>query len=396
MVIFSQLIRGGGSVLMLYFLLQSCFLPEKLPRGQQILCFGGCWVLLSLSGHWAIRLTAALMAAVAMAHFLGQAKPVATALFAALFTALYAAAWLFAQWLADGANIALLQLTALYILVLCAAALGKRWRTVARKLLPLVPPLLAQALLCGICIHQAQRTGIAIVQFFTCLWSLYSAVMLLPTAKRAELTLRSQEEKHQAARQYAMQEDYYQQLLEKQNQTRALWHDLNKYLRAAKAETAPSEALAQLQSMLDDATAIVDVGNPVVNVILNEYAQSAKALGIELRLKVQVPEKLGISAADLYVLIGNTMDNAMEGCRSLPQPQRFIELTLRTHQDILYYKLANPYDGTAKHPKDAMRGHGLENARRCVAQYDGQLLTQQDQGFFIVSAHLNQLPQDRT
>jgi sensor histidine kinase regulating citrate/malate metabolism len=220
--------------------------------------------------------------------------------------------------------------------------------------------------------------------------------MLLPTAKRAEQALRSQEEKHQAARQYAMQEEYYQQLLEKQNQTRALWHDLNKYLRAAKAETAPSEALEQLQSMLDDATAIVDVGNPVVNVILNEYVQSAKALGIELRLKVQLPERLGISAADLYILIGNTMDNAIEACRALPQSQRFIELILRTHQDILYYKLANSYDGTTRRPNDAMRGHGLENVRRCVEQYGGQLLTQQDQGFFIVSAHMNQLPNSET
>jgi hypothetical protein len=43
-----------------------------------------------------------------------------------------------------------------------------------------------------------------------------------------------------------------------------------------------------------------------------------------------------------------------------------------------------------------MRGHGLENVRRCVEQYGGQLLTQQDQGFFIVSAHMNQLPNSET
>ena len=393
MVIFSQLIRGSASLLLLYFLLCSRYVPEKLPKCQQILCFSGCCALLCLGGHWAIQLTAAVMAAVAMVHFMGQTKPMETALFTALFTALYAAAWLCGSWLADAVNGVLLHLTVLYLLVLCAATLGKRWRTVAVKLLPLVPPLLALALLCGVCIYQAQRTGIAMVQFFAGLWSLYSAVMLLPTTKRAEQALRSQEEKHQAARQYAMQEDYYRQLQEKQAQTRALWHDLNKYLRAAKAETAPSEALEQLQSMLDDATAIVDVGNPVVNVILNEYVQSAKALGIELRLKVQVPETLFVSAADLYILIGNTMDNAIEACRALPQYQRFIELTLRTHQDILYYKLANSYDGTTKRPNDAMRGHGLENVRRCVEQYGGQLLTQQDQGFFIVSAHINQLPQ---
>ena len=86
------------------------------------------------------------------------------------------------------------------------------------------------------------------------------------------------------------------------------------------------------------------------------------------------------------------MDNAIEACRSLPQHQRFMELTLRTHQDILYYKIANPYDGTVKRPKDAMRGHGLDNARRSVENYDGQLLTKTEQGFFIVSAHMNKPP----
>ena len=385
MVIFSQLIRGGASVFMLYFLLRSRFAPEKLPRSQQLLCLGG---------HWVIQLTTAVLAAVAMAHFLGQARLLDTALFAALFTVLYAVTLFFGQWSADPVNSTLLQLTVLYVLVVGTAALGKRWRTAAIKLLPLVPPLVVQALLCFVCIQQAQRQGIAIVQFLVCLWSLYCAVMLLPATKQAEQALRAKEETQHAARQYALQEEYYRELQEKQQQTRALWHDLNKYLRAAKAETAPSEALEQLQTLLDDATAIVDVGNPVVNVILNEYAQSAKALGIEFRLKVLIPEKLGISAADLYILIGNTMDNAIEACRALPQSQRFIELILRTHQDILYYKLANPYDNSAKHPKDSMRGHGLENARRCVAAYDGQLLTHQGQGFFIVSAHMNQLQID--
>ena len=81
---------------------------------------------------------------------------------------------------------------------------------------------------------------------------------------------------------------------------------MNKYLRAAKAETDSADALNRLECMLNSAMEIVDVGNPVLNVILNEYAMTAKASGIELRMKVQVPEYLGIVTADLYVIIGNT------------------------------------------------------------------------------------------
>ena len=399
MVMFSYLIGGILGLLLLYFLLQSRFTLTELPTGQRILCFFGCVALLSLGGHWALLIPSGCMAAFAMAYFVGQASISKTVGFTVLFGVLYAAAYGIAQVFValfpglDTVNLQLVRLTALYTLVALAVLFSARWRNVLLPMVQTLPVWLIAALLCGLCIWKQDAIGMPILQFFGLLWLVYCGIWLLSISRQMEKRLDAARQQLDTQRQYAMQEDYYQQLLEKQTRTRALWHDLNKYLRAAKAETAPSEALEQLQRMLDDATAIVDVGNSVVNVILNEYAQSAKALGIELRLKVQVPEKLGISAADLYILVGNTMDNAIEACRSLPQSQRFIELTLRTHQDILYYKVANPYDGTTKRPKDAMRGHGLDNARRCVAQYDGQLLTQQDQGFFIVSAHLNQLPQ---
>ena len=392
---FSYLIGGILGLLLLYFLLQSRFTLTELPTGQRILCFFGCVALLSLGGHWALLIPSGCMAAFAMAYFVGQASISKTVGFTVLFGVLYAAAYGIAQILTspfsglDAVNLQLIRLTALYALVVLAVLFSARWRNVLLPMVQTLPVWLIAALLCGLCIWKCGTIGIPMLQFFSFLWLMYCSISLMSVCKQVQKRLDAALQQQDARRQYAMQADYYRQLQDKQAQTRALWHDLNKYLRAAKAETAPSEALEQLQSMLDDATAIVDVGNPVVNVILNEYVQSAKALGIELRLKVQVPEKLGISAADLYILVGNTMDNAIEACRALPQHQRFIELTLRTHQDILYYKLANPYDGTTKHPKDAMRGHGLDNARRCVAQYDGQLLTQQDQGFFIVSAHMN-------
>ena len=392
---FSYLIGGILGLLLLYFLLQSRFTLTELPTGQRILCFFGCVALLSLGGHWALLIPSGCMAAFAMAYFVGQASISKTVGFTVLFGVLYAAAYGIAQVFValfpglDTVNLQLVRLTALYTLVALAVLFSARWRNVLLPMVQTLPVWLIAALLCGLCIWKQDAIGMPILQFFGLLWLVYCGIWLLSISRQMEKRLDAARQQLDTQRQYAMQEDYYQQLLEKQTRTRALWHDLNKYLRAAKAETAPSEALEQLQRMLDDATAIVDVGNSVVNVILNEYAQSAKALGIELRLKVQVPEKLGISAADLYILVGNTMDNAIEACRSLPQSQRFIELTLRTHQDILYYKVANPYDGTTKRPKDAMRGHGLDNARRCVAQYDGQLLTQQDQGFFIVSAHMN-------
>ena len=177
---------------------------------------------------------------------------------------------------------------------------------------------------------------------------------------------------------------------DKQAETRALWHDLNKYLRAAKTETQPAQALEQLESMLNSATQIVDTGNRVLNVILNEYTQMAKATGIDLRLKVQVPAELPVTVADLYILIGNTMDNAMEACAALPPDQRIMDLTLRAHNDVLYYKLVNPFSSEKpKQGSDPMHGHGLQNVRRCVEKYDGFIDAAKEKGFFTITVHLN-------
>lgn len=391
MVIFIALAGGATGVMLLLFLLESRFTTGKLPKGPLALCIGGCWVLLCLGGHWAIVLPAGCMAAFAAAVFLGQAPNGKALAFAALFGALYAAAFVIGCFPGlEGANAQLVRLSVLYLFVVLVAMLGPRWRTALTPMVQLLPPWLVGVLLTLLCMWQRKAPGIPMLQFFAILWQVYCGAALWPVYKNIHRKLDNARQQQEARRQYIMQEDYYRQLREKQAQTRALWHDLDKYLRAAKAETAPSEALEQLQSLLDDATAIVDVGNPVVNVILNEYMQSAKALGIELRLKVQVPQELFVSAADLYILMGNTIDNAMEACRNLPQPQRLIDLTLRTHGDMLYYRLANPYNTFSnKSEQDPLRGHGLENALRCVEAYDGQLLTQKDQGFFIVSAHMN-------
>lgn len=399
MVIFSYLISGAVGVLLLLFLLGSRFTPTKPPLSQQILCIGGCWALLCLSSHWALLIPAGCMAAGAVAYFWGNASLPKAFSFSVLFGALYAAGYGIAQILSnlfpnvDAVNIQLIRLTVLFAVVIVAVLCSRLWKKALLPIVQLLPIWIIGALMCSLCVWSSGRMGVSILQFFSLLWQLYCGISLWTVYRQIQQRLDAARQQQDIQRQYAMQAEYYQALQEKQTQTRALWHDLSKYLRAAKAETAPSEALEQLQTMLDDATAIVDVGNPVVNVILNEYTQSAKALGIELRLKVQIPEKLGISAADLYVIIGNTMDNAIEACRDLPQPQRLIDLTLRTQGDILYYRLANPY-GLPKHQPnaDSLRGYGLDNVRRCVEAYGGQLLTQQSQGFFIVSAHLNQLP----
>lgn len=188
---------------------------------------------------------------------------------------------------------------------------------------------------------------------------------------------------------YAMQQEYYDQLRVQQEETRALWHDISKYLRASQIDNSDM-ALQEVQQMLDSISQVVDVNNRVVSVILNEYFQIAKDADVSIELDVLVPTELFVTAADLYVLLGNTLDNAIEACAELPKEQRRITLKLKKHNSMLYYEIYNPYDEKHLHrARGIYHGFGLRNVAKCVEKYRGKLDINASEGMFRVVAHMN-------
>ena len=400
MIVFGKLVCSAVSLSLCLLLMRSYFaVPWPMP-GKAIAAIAGSWVALRIAGIVCpnLFLESALSALIAggLCWYVGRADMAKGALFGAAFGLLKlvaAGAAIFSQTVfADlGTEISILiQVMVFYALIVISATCSQQWRMVSAPMLRLLPIWLVAVVLCEEIIRNRHHESMIVLCFFAFAWMAYAGLMLVVVGSKMEERVRQFFEKQQKAHHYALQEEYYQQLQDKQAETRALWHDLNKYLRAAKTETQSAQALQQLESMLNSAMQIVDVGNRVLNVILNEYTQMAKATGIDLRLKVQVPAELPVAVADLYILIGNTMDNAMEACNALPPDQRVIDLLLRTQNDILYYKLANPYSSDQpKRESDPMHGHGLQNVRRCVEKYNGVLDLIKENGFFTVTAHIN-------
>lgn len=222
--------------------------------------------------------------------------------------------------------------------------------------------------------------------FLLLLWLIYCGAVTLITAQRYRIVQNVALEQKHIERHYAQEEEYYDQLLEKQEQTRALWHDIEKYLRAADVELAESNAYTEARRLFSEATGIADVGNRVLNVILNEYKAKAEAEGAKLLLRISVPQTLSVSVADLYILIGNTLDNAIASVKTLPLESRTIEVSVRLAHEVLYYRTINPVGtGTSR----SGHGYGLKNVRACVKKYNGAASVSIENGFFIFSAHLN-------
>lgn len=195
---------------------------------------------------------------------------------------------------------------------------------------------------------------------------------------------------------YHLQIEYYQQLLEKQQETKALWHDIKKYTAAMQAVAAQndSEQLRQIAQAAADAYERVKdisaVGNPVVDALLNQYLRSAKENQIQVLLDITIPEVLAISTLLLSVVIGNTFDNAIEACRLIAPEKRMIHLQLRKQNRILFYSTENPYiDAVTQLRVGKHHGYGLKNVERAVNQNNGNFQLEKVDGNFIVQIRLN-------
>ena len=88
---------------------------------------------------------------------------------------------------------------------------------------------------------------------------------------------------------------------------------------------------------------MIDTGNSIVDGILNYGSNKADSLGISINFNLWLDTDLNISPVDLYIIIGNTMDNAIEACDAFPAHQKpSISCTLRQKNHVLLYEISNP------------------------------------------------------
>lgn len=263
-------------------------------------------------------------------------------------------------------------------------------------LLPLISIQLASISVCYVVqCHAADKDFPDYMVFFMAVLLFVNIIIVF----YVEALRKNEKEKYLAElteQHYHLQIEYYQQLLEKQQETKALWHDIKKYTTAMQAVAAQndSEQLRQIAQAAADAYERVKdisaVGNPVVDALLNQYLRSAKENQIQVLLDITIPEVLAISTLLLSVVIGNTFDNAIEACRLIAPEKRVIHLQLRKQNRILFYSIENPYiDAVTQLRVGKHHGYGLKNVERAVNQNNGNFQVEKVDGNFIVQIRLN-------
>lgn len=138
----------------------------------------------------------------------------------------------------------------------------------------------------------------------------------------------------------------------------------------------------------------VDTGNQTLNAILNAKLAEARRKQIPVEMKAAAPDTLPIHPSELFSLMSNMLDNAMEGMsREHPglsvniSPQKgylVIEVKNRVDTDILK---ENPALETTK-PDAKFHGYGTKVMKKIAEDYEGWVDFSVEDGWFSVRAYI--------
>lgn len=216
------------------------------------------------------------------------------------------------------------------------------------------------------------------------------------------------------------QAEHYKTLAASNFETRRFKHDFKNISIAIEkllADGKHEQALGLLQKYNNTLNSpgvfhtTFDTGNGIADALLTDKSEKASAFNAEITFNGAIPQDF-LSPTDLCVILGNTLDNAIEACQKLDfQMNKTISISCNCNSGFLFLSINNPISekviihdnhiATTKENK-TLHGFGLYSLHSVVKQYDGEVrLSSTDDCFTVdidlcvkkLSKHENCLPQ---
>lgn len=188
-------------------------------------------------------------------------------------------------------------------------------------------------------------------------------------------------------------------------ETKRIRHDLNEYLVAIKSNLLVGDinsAKSKIDTMLEHNQIykkdVSRSGNLVIDSLINYKHSLIEKEDIKLKCYILIPPELPYDSADLCIIIGNLLDNAIEATQHLPLKDKYINLSISQIKDSLSITVQNPYNGNLKKdnklkllslkPDNQNHGIGLSSVKQSVDKYNGELLIETQNNIFTASVLL--------
>lgn len=136
--------------------------------------------------------------------------------------------------------------------------------------------------------------------------------------------------------------------------------------------------------------------NPIANSIFNIYAAKADTAGIRASFHVSVPKGIGIDNLDLTCVLGNVLENAIEGCLRMPNHvEKEMTITVKYIDHRLRVQVVNTcqtdvlFDGELPCTQKEGGGTGIKSILYTAERYDGTAGFSVSDGKFTTQIVLN-------
>lgn len=126
---------------------------------------------------------------------------------------------------------------------------------------------------------------------------------------------------------------------------------------------------------------VMNTGNLDLDCLLNHKISLALSKGIALETQVKLKEPIQIEMRELYIIVGNMLDNAIEAVQKLPGGGK-IKFYLESGKGVLFIKESNEFEGNLIKKGDGFattkaesekHGYGISNMEEAVKRYNGKL-----------------------
>jgi len=173
-------------------------------------------------------------------------------------------------------------------------------------------------------------------------------------------------------------------------------HDLKHQIQGLKAATNEEwdKYIEEVEDSIMIYDTVVKTENEVLNTILSEKSLYCEKHRIRLSCIVDSNQLDFMSTLDIYVLLGNALDNAIECVTNhKDKEKRVISLTISANGSFLCIQTNNYYEGninivdgipvTTKNDK-VYHGFGMKSMKHLTEKYSGTLYTSMENGIFML------------
>lgn len=171
-------------------------------------------------------------------------------------------------------------------------------------------------------------------------------------------------------------------------------HDLKHQIRAIRNASSEDidKYLEEMEHSVQIYESIVKTGNEVLDTILTEKSLYCRERGITVSCVADGSQMEFINTVDLYAILGNALDNAIEAVEKFKHKEkRQIDVLIYRQQNFLVINVINPLKGSLVYEEELpvttkgdkrYHGFGLRSMRYLVKKYDGFLNVSTEDGCF--------------